>query len=82
MFENQELEPKTVALETWKVVPGGKFDAYPKRQFVLAYHQICPTIKTLPATLPELSSMDLGPRTGVTVGVSLSALDFIEGGGA
>ena len=25
---------------------------------------------------------DLGPRTGVTVDVSLSGLDFVEGGGA
>jgi hypothetical protein len=43
---------------------GKKFDAYPKRQFVtesininsLAYHHIWSTIKTLPATLPELRS--------------------------
>ena len=26
--------------------------------------------------------MDRGPRTGVTVGVSLSGLDFVEKGGA
>ena len=53
---------------------GKKFDAYPKRQFVtesininsLAYHHTWSTIKTLPATLPELRAMDRGPRTGVT----------------
>ena len=68
---------------------GKKFDAYPQRQFVtessynnsLAYHHIWSTIKTLPATLPEPCSMDRGPRTGVTEGVSLSDLDFIEGWG-
>jgi hypothetical protein len=27
-------------------------------------------------------AMDRGPRTGVTEGVSLSDLDFVEGGGA
>ena len=51
---------------------GKKFDAYLKRQFVtesininsLADHHIWSTIKTLPATLPEPSSMDRGPRTG------------------
>ena len=37
------------------------------------------TIKTLPATLPEPSFMDRGPRTGVTGAVSASDLDFIEG---
>ena len=37
--------------------------------------------QTLPATLPELRTMDRGPRTGVTAGVSQSALDFIERGG-
>ena len=36
------------------------------------------TIKTLPATLPEPSSMDRGPRNGVTGAVSASGLDFIE----
>ena len=40
------------------------------------------TIKTLPATLPEPSSMDRRLRTGVTGAVSLSDLDFVEGGGA
>ena len=62
---------------------GKKFDAYPERQFVtesininsLADHHIWSTIKTLPATLPEPSSMDRGPRTGVTGAVSLSDLD-------
>ena len=65
-----------------------------------AAHHIWSTIKTIPATLPEL--MNRGPRsnrrhpnikvlglrnleretlTGVTVSVSLSALEFIEGGG-
>ena len=39
------------------------------------------TIKTLPATLPEPSSMSRGPRTGVTGAVSLSGVDFVEGGG-
>ena len=64
---------------------GKKFDAYPQRQFVtesininsLADHHIWSTIKTLPATLPEPSSMDRGPRTGVTGAASLSGLDFI-----
>ena len=45
-------------------------------------HLISSTIKTLIETLPEPSSMDRGPRTGVTGGVILSALEFIEGGGA
>ena len=39
------------------------------------------TIKTLPATLPEPSFMDRGPRTGVTGAASLSDLDLIKGGG-
>ena len=39
------------------------------------------TIKTLPATLPEPSSMDRGPRNGVTEAVCSSDLDFVEGGG-
>ena len=39
----------------------------------LADHHIWSTIKTLPATLPEPSSMDRGPRAGVTGAVS--ALD-------
>ena len=76
-------------LELRKWCPGAEFDAYTKRQFVtestninsLADHHIWSTIKTLPATLPEPSSMDRGPRIGVTGGVCLSDLDFIEGGG-
>ncbi len=48
----------------------------------LADHHIWSTIKTLPATLPEPSSMDRGPRTGVNGAVSLSDLDSIKGGGA
>ena len=59
-------------------MPGGKFDAFPKRQSVnesiynnsLADHHTWSTIKTLPTTLPESSFMDRGPRTGVTKGVS------------
>ena len=47
----------------------------------LADHHIWSTIKTLPATLPEPSSMDRGPRTGVTGTVSLSDLDFCKGVG-
>ena len=46
-----------------------RFDAYPQRQFVtesininsLADHHIWSTIKTLPATLPEPSSVVRGP---------------------
>jgi hypothetical protein len=64
---------------------GKKFDTYLKREFVtesinikgLADHHIWSTIKTLPAALPEPSSMDRGPRTGVTEGVSLSALEVV-----
>ena len=48
----------------------------------LADHHIWSTIKTLPATLPELMIMDRGPQTGVTESVSLSALDFFEEGGS
>ena len=40
------------------------------------------TIKTLPATLPEPSFMDRGPRTGVTGAVFASDLELIRGGGA
>ena len=66
-----------------------KFDAFPTRQSVtessynnsLADHHLWSTIKTLPATLPEPCSMDRGPRTGVTEGVSLSDLEFVGGGG-
>ena len=39
------------------------------------------TIKTLPATLPEPSFMDRGPRTGVTGAVSASDLHLCEGVG-
>jgi hypothetical protein len=68
---------------------GKRFDAYPQRQSVtesininsLTDHHIWSTIKTLPATLPELRAMDRGPRTGVTGAVSASDLDFIEGVG-
>jgi len=48
----------------------------------LADHHMWSTIKTLPATLPEPTSVDRGPQTGVTVIVSLSDLDLIKGGGA
>ena len=79
--------PRTLKLGKW--CPGAEFDAYPQRQFVtesininsLADHHIWSTIKTLPATLPELSSMDRGPRDGVTVAVSASDLDLIKRGG-
>ena len=47
----------------------------------LADHHIWSTIKTLPATLPEPSSMDRGPRTGVTGAVSASDLHLCEGVG-
>ena len=55
-------------------MPGAEFDAYTKRQFVnesnninsLGDHYIWSTIKTLPATLPELMTMDRARRTGVT----------------
>ena len=40
------------------------------------------TIKTLPATLPEPSSMDRGPRTGVTGAVSPSASRLKEASAA
>ena len=51
------------------MAPGGEFDAYTKRQFVtgshninsLADHHIWSTIKTLPATLPELGTVGHGP---------------------
>ena len=39
------------------------------------------TIKTLPATLPEPSFMDRGPRTGVTGAVSPSDLHYVRGWG-
>ena len=60
-----------------------RFDAYPQRQFVtesininsLADHHIWSTIKTLPATLPEPSSMDRGPLTGVTGAICQSDWD-------
>jgi hypothetical protein len=49
---------------------GKKFDAYPQRQSVtesininsLTDHHTWSTIKTLPATLPEPSSVVRGPR--------------------
>ena len=47
----------------------------------LADHHIWSTIKTLPATLPEPSSMDRGPRTGVTGAVCQSDLDACYGVG-
>ena len=61
----------------------GRFDASHKRHPVtetsyinrLANRPYRSTVKTLPATLPEPSSMDRGPRTGVTGAVSLSDLD-------
>ena len=63
-----------------------RFDAYPQRQFVTEYINInslagtayWSTIKTLPATLPEPSSMDRGPRIGVTGAVSTSDLDYYK----
>ena len=66
-----------------------RFDAYPQRQFVtesininsLADHHIWSTIKTLPATLPEPSSMDRGPRTGVTGALSYLRMTLAKGVG-
>ena len=66
-----------------------RFDAYPQRQFVtesininsLAYHHIWSTIQTLPATLPEPSSMDRGPRPGVTGALSYFRMTLAEGVG-
>ena len=71
----------------WSGVRG--FEALPKHQFMiestninsLADHYIWSTIKTLPATLPEPSSMDRGPRTRVTGTVSLSDLYVCKGVG-
>jgi hypothetical protein len=68
-------------VENWSGVRG--FEALPKRQFVtestninsLADHHIWSTIKTLPATLPEPSSMDRGPLTRVTGAICQSELD-------
>ena len=40
------------------------------------------TIKTLPATLPEPSSMDRGPRTGVTGALSYFRMTLAEGVGS
>ena len=65
------------------------FEAYTQRQFAtestninsLADHHIWSTIKTLPATLPEPSSVNRGPRTGVTGAVSASDLHLCEGVG-
>ena len=58
-FANGVVSDRNGALEM-------RFHAYPKRQFVtesininsLEDHQICATIKTLPATLTEANSMD------------------------
>ena len=47
----------------------------------LADYCLCSTIKTLPATLPEPSSSDRGPRTGVTGAVSQSDVDILGGVG-
>ena len=51
-----------------------RIDAFRKRQFVpkainhnsIVDRHIRSTVKTLPATLPELNSKDLGPRTEAT----------------
>jgi hypothetical protein len=59
--------PRTLKLGKW--CPGAEVDACTKRQFVtesnninsLADHYIWSTIKTLPATLPELRTVDHGP---------------------
>ena len=85
--ENIRIPPRTLVLGKW--CPGAEFDAYLQRQFVtesnninsLASHRIWSTIKTLPTTLPEPSSMDRGPRTGITEAVSASDLELIRGGG-
>ena len=45
----------------------------------LADNHIWSIIKTLLATLPKLSSMELGPRTVVNECACLSDLDFVEG---
>ena len=63
------------------------FDAYPKRQFVTEFininslvdDQICPIIRKLPANLPEPSSTDRRPLTGVTWFVSDSDLHVCAG---
>jgi len=65
------------------------FYAYLKRQFVtestninsLTDHSIWSTIKTLPATLPELSFKVQGSSAGVTGAVSASDLDVCWGWG-
>jgi len=86
MKQKQFHYPLQPNLEPWSFRHGAgwwRLDAYLKRQFVtetininrLADHHIWSTIKTLPATLPEPSSMDRGPRTGVTRTVSHSDLD-------
>jgi len=31
MLENQELEPRALALETWQMVPDEKFDAFARQ---------------------------------------------------
>ena len=81
------ISPRTLKLGKW--FPGAEFNAYLKRQFVtesnniniLEDPHIWPTIKTLPATFPESSSMDRGPRTGVTGAVSIQN-DFGSGIGS
>ena len=62
-----------------------KSDAYPKRQLAtesininsLVDHHIWSIIKILPATLPEPSSMDRGPQTGVTGAVFPQKLGYV-----
>ena len=86
-FRDLDHGPWTFELGKW--CPGAEFDAYPQRQFVTesininssADHHIWSTIKTLPATLPEPSFMDRGPRTGVTGAVSIQN-DFGSGIGS
>ena len=85
----QLLKPRSKGLfaGNWSGVRG--FEALPKHQFMtestninsLADHYIWSTIKTLPATLPKPSSMDRGPRTGVTEAVSQLDLDICLGVG-
>ena len=65
------------------------FDALPKREFVtefiyvnsFAYHHIWSTLKTLPATLSEPSSVGRGPRTGVTGTISYFKMTLSKGVG-
>jgi hypothetical protein len=77
--ESSRSSPETGAGE-------GRFDASHKHQQVtessyinsLANRPYRSTVKTLPATLPEPSFMDRGPRTGVTGAVSTSDLDYYK----